>query len=994
MIIILVFLLWFTGGDVFQRITIDDGLSQNMVNDILLDDRGFLWFATKDGLNRYDGHSFTVYRNYPGQLETLTSNHITSLYQTRDGTLWMTTYGGGVNRLNLLTGIAEPVDGGRTADVTFATTINGDSKDNLWIMSQSDGLVRLDTKTKTYHVLKRQPEFTGLGDIGLFEITEKDRIWTVSSQMIQFIDPQTSLLLQWPVMDPADRPTSLLVLSDSLIVFATRTGLQRMRVSGNTLVRENTTIRDQWFGFGNAFVKDRQGRIWFASLQDVYRYDPVTDQLTWLFKHDTRPTASMLVDHSGILWIGTAGWGAIRYNPSSQYLRRGDGPYPPMVIPEMVDALRRRGLPVPDWRSGTDHAIHRTDTGDIWIAISGFRVYRYRPQTTELRRYRAGSGLKRHNLNRGFNLVHVSRDRRVWLAGNGGLFELDPDADNLVYHPIYDGAVPDREYSNRTGQPDITAIAEDAYGTLWMGTPDRGVVAYDPKSRTTTWYRRDAGRSGSLSSNQILSVHVDPIQPDRVVWVGTEGGGLNRLERGTGGVRTFFISDGLPSMVIYSILADDDGHLWMSTNNGLARMELSTFELRSFTVADGLHSREFNRFESFRHSDGSLFFGGIGGYTQVIPSAYQTNMNEPRIRLTDFLLFNKSADANLIRQFHSDHSSPVRLSYDQDMITFEFAALEFTAPGGIRYRYRLDGFDRDWIDAGFTRTATYTNLAPNSYVFLVQSAYSDGQWNPSELRVPLLIDPPFWMTWWFRTFLVTLFGLVLWLYMRRRENILRLEKVRQEEVTLRVIEKQEEERRRIAHEMHDGLGQELLVLKNMMYRWSIRPELTEPSTILQVASDQISGILKSVREITHNLRPPELDRIGITETIRYALEKSTAAAGLALSGDIQHFNGTIPAEHEINLLRIVQEMLSNTIKHAKATSVRCDVMNSGSELHVIYSDDGVGFPTEADKTVVRNGLGMLGLTERVRILGGTLSIASGSGTGVSFDIRIPISKSN
>lgn len=979
-IVLLVMVL--QGGDVYKRLTIDDGLSQNMVNDILLDDRGFLWFATKDGLNRYDGHSFIVYRNYPGQLETLTSNHITSLVQTPDGTIWMTTYGGGINRIDPITGSGDPVPGSMQADVTFASAIRADSEQTLWVLSQSDGLIRLDPTTMTYDVLKEQPAFRNVGDISLFELTDQDRIWAVSSQMIQYIDPKTSRLLQWPVVDPADRPTSLLVLNDSLIVFSTRTGLQRMRVSGDRLVREVTSIRNQRFGFGNAFIKDRQGRIWFASLHDLYRYDPTEDRLIWLFHHGTRPTSSMLVDHSGILWIGTAGWGVMKYNPSRQYLRRGVGPYPPHVIPELIGAMRRNGQPIPDWLSGTDHAFHRTASGDEWISISGFRVYRYRPGSAELRAYRAASGYIRHNLNRGFNLVHVGRDQRVWLAGNGGLYELDPHNDVLTHHPIYEGSMPDREYSNRTGQPDITAITEDASGILWLGTPDRGVAAYDPHTRAITWVRREPGKPATISSNQILSVLVDPLNPSAVVWIGTEGGGLNRFDRSTGEVKTFYITDGLPSMVIYGLLADHQNHVWMSTNNGLARLDPASLEIRRFGVADGVHSREFNRYEYFRHNDGSLFFGGIGGYTLVIPSAYQPNRNEPRIRLTDVLLFNKRVVV--------DTEAPIRLRHDQDMITFEFAALEFTAPGGNRYRYRLDGFDRDWIESGTIRKATYTNLSPGEYTFRVQAANNDAGWHGSELIVPVIIDPPFWMTLWFRSLLIALGAWVLWMTIRAREQTLLREKARQEEVTLRVIEKQEEERRRIAHEMHDGLGQELLVLKNMINRWSMRPESAEPSTILKAASDQIGGILKSVREITHNLRPPELDRIGITETIRYTLEKGTSAAGLKLEADIQPFNRRIPADLEINLLRIVQEMLSNTIKHAGATSVTCRITAKETELMLHYHDDGVGLMSDIETITLRNGLGMLGLAERVRILGGALTLNGRGGPGLSYELRIPL----
>jgi signal transduction histidine kinase/streptogramin lyase len=986
-------MLWlFNGGDVFQRITIEDGLSQNMVNDILLDDRGFLWFATKDGLNRYDGYSFTVYRNYPGQQETLTSNHITSLWQSSNGSIWMTTNGGGVNRLSPATGVTESITGINTPDVSFSLQIKGDSRENLWVLSQSDGLVHINPETREFVALHSKPGFSTVGVVSYFDVTSKDHIWTVSSEVIQYMSPKDSLLLKWTVKDPSDRPTSMLVLSDSLLLFTTRTGLHYLQLKDNTLIRKPTSVQGYSFGYGNMLSRDQNGRIWLASLTDMYQFDPTYESLTWLFMHNTRPTKGFISDHSGIVWIGTAGWGIIQYNPSRQYLRRGIGFFPPLIIPDVLNALQEKGHALPDWSWGVDYAIFTSNTGDVWLSTMGFQVFKYSRTTEELRNFNSRTSLNRYNLNRGFNRLLIGNNGRIWLAGSGGLFELLEESDELVYHPIYEGAISDQEYINRTGNPDIIAIAEDASGRLWMGTPDRGVVSYDPQSGEIARFSHNPSQPGSISSNQILSVLVDPLQSDQYIWIGTDGGGLNRLHIQTGHSDVFFTTDGLPSMVIYAILPDDDRNLWLSTNNGLARMNLQSHQIRRFSTADGTHSREFNRYEYFRHTDGTLFFGGIGGFTQVIPALYKPNTNEPRIRLTNFLLFNRVADVGFFKQYDPENQSPLRLRYDQNMITLEFAALEFTASGSNRYRYRMDGFDKDWIEAGFSRSATYTNLAPGSYTFLVQAANSDGYWSPAELRVPLYITPPYWMTWWFRFLLIVAIASSIWIIVRTRLQQLRREKARQEEVTLRVIEKQEEERRRIAHEMHDGLGQELLVLKNMLYRWAKRPEMAEPNNVLQEASEQMSGILKSVREITHDLRPPELDRIGITETIRYTLEKTTASAGIKLTADIQHFNSMIPKEHEINLVRIIQEMLSNTIKHAEASEVNCNIQVTSNHLLIQYGDNGKGLKSETDTTIFQRGLGMSGMAERVRILGGTLNWLSNEANGLVYEIRIPLTK--
>jgi signal transduction histidine kinase/ligand-binding sensor domain-containing protein len=991
MLIILLVLSLLGRGDVFERITIEDGLSQNMVNDILLDRNGFLWFATKDGLNRFDGYEFVVYRNYPGQLESLTSNHITSLVQTSDGAIWMTTFGGGLNRLDPGSGLAEPILNSDLTDVSYATHLHLDSRQQLWVLSQADGLVRLEQDSREFTPLRRLPGMTSVGDISNFALTASDFIWTGSSQMIQFIRPDEAILRQWHVPDPRLRPTSIIALSDTVLLFATRTGLEFVHVTDSSLHHRSTRVQHESFGFGTTLMRDVQGRIWLATLTDMYQYDPQSDQLRWLFRHETRPTSAMISDNSGIVWMGTAGWGLIRYNPARQHLRRGSGPLPPVVVPELLAALERSGAPTIDWNVATDHALHRREPDEIWLSMAGFQVFRYRFSDGSLRRYQANPMLRRQNISRGFNRIFAEPDGPVWLAGSGGVFALDPESGLFTYHPVYQDAQPDQEHLNRTGYPDITSITSDAAGMLWIGTPDRGLARYYPQTRQLQWFRHDAANPSSISSDQILSLEPDPFDPTRYLWVGTEGGGINRLDLSTERFERLFTTDGLPSMVIYAILPDQSGFLWLSTNNGLARLHPKTLEIRSFSTVDGLHSREFNRFEYYKGSDGSLYFGGIGGYTHVIPGAYQPNNHEPRLRLTNFLLFNKPVPSVLAQQHHESTGTRIQLRYDENVITFEFAALEFTAPGNNRYRYRMNGFDRDWIDAGTSRAATYTNLAPGTYTFHVQAANSDGRWSPTELQIPLQISPPFWMTLWFRLLvtllMVTLVGLAVQLRIRK----LRREKQHQEEVTLRVIEKQEEERRRIAHEMHDGLGQELLILKNMLYRWATRPDTAAPETVLQTASDQIGGILRNVREITHNLRPPELDRIGITETVRYTLEKSSSAAGLHLNAEIYPFNGAIAPEHEINLVRIVQELLTNTIRHAGATEVSCTITLSGKKLLVHYHDNGRGIPAEVDTNTLRGGLGLSGISERVRILGGSIAWQGSGGPGLMVDIRIPVS---
>ncbi|MBP7516051.1 MAG: response regulator, partial [Flavobacteriales bacterium] len=336
---------------------------------------------------------------------------------------------------------------------------------------------------------------------------------------------------------------------------------------------------------------------------------------------------------------------------------------------------------------------------------------------------------------------------------------------------------------SRVGEVDrfLHAMLRDDNGLLWLGTAT-GLYRYDRrKSGAAAWhvYAHVPADPASLSTDIIYSLLNDPKDPD-VLWVGTNGGGLNRLDKRTGECVRFGTRQGLPNDVVYGILPDGAGNLWMSTNKGLSRFTPGTGAFRNYDASDGLQSDEFNRYAHCRQTDGTLFFGGVMGFNYFKPSELADDSTASAIRITGIKLINRAVDH---RAEGSPLDRPAYLSdgliipYSANMVTFEFATMEFSAPEEHRYQYRLEGFDGDWIMAGYDRSAVYTNLDPGTYTFRVRGDNRDGIWDAKGTSFQLVVLPPWWRTWWaFAFYLAALVSGVL-LFIRIRTAGLSRQKV-------------------------------------------------------------------------------------------------------------------------------------------------------------------------------------------------------------------------
>ncbi len=962
----------------FERLTIEDGLSQNMVLDLIHDRQGFLWIATKDGLNVYDGLRFKVFRNVPGDSTTLANNVVNQLWEHPDGSIWMVTNGGGLHRLDprmeTFYRIHPPEVDSVWSTLRYANSITGNAE-SVWISSSAAGIYRYDLRSGTMAPFEHWNSTHLDATVKEVRMDAVGNVWIVSAKGFHFYDAATDRLIEDLNQPTLIRANDLRVIDDSTAWGLTYYGFFKLGFRNGTLERLYSSDVDESIRL-NSLAVNRDKSVWVGGLEHLFHFDADGSGKKIIADVDVRLTSAIVEDRSGILWMGTAGWGLLKYNPNQQAFKSTVG-NPIATIHEQVLNRIEPYFPVNRNDRGASITIVTADSKQrVWVAADYFNLAVYDPRTDRVREFSLGRQLSPIGIARRFTQIVEAIDGSIWLGGPGGLYALDEEADHVDFV-----AIP-REIDNLSGKPDITALYVDRSGVFWIGTPDQGLARYDTNTRRLQWYRTN-------ETDDVLSILSDPIEPDRYLWIGTEGGGLNRMDLATETFRHFGLNEGLPSMVVYGILTDEQNNLWFSSNNGLSRFNPIDFSIRNFDVSDRLQGNEFNRNEYAKLPDGTLFFGGVNGYTSFLPSEVRLNQQKPNVVLTDFRISNKPVQRTV---WMTSDSEPIRLRHDQRMITFEFAALEFSAPDRNRYRYRMIGYDSDWVDARFSPTATYTNLPPQEYVFHVQASNNDGIWNDVGLQIPLNIEPPFWMTWWFRSLLgLILIGSVVSAY-RWRIRQMRRETQRMEEVSRLLIERQEEERSRYAQEMHDGLGQELLVMKQWVSTWAKHSSQEVEKTHYSDLSNQISSILKSVKNITYNLRPPELDRIGVSETVRYLLEESCRAADIAIELDMDDVDQYIASEHHISVLRIMQEMVSNTMRHANATHIQVGIHVESGHIGIQYSDNGIGFdPQKLDSP---KGLGLSGISERVRILGGSLSIQSAPGNGVSITIQLPVYERN
>ena len=1056
----------------FKHININDGLSQNAVFAIMKDSRSFMWFGTKDGLNKFDGYNFVIYQHNPFDSATLSSNYITSLYEDSRGLIWVGTFDQGINVYDRSKDIFRRINLGKDG-LSFRNTfevkaIDEDSKGNVWVATSGDGLfrVKVDLENSEFSI-KRFIRETGnknsLSSNQVFSIhcDKNDILWLgmingltqfdlksgkFTNQVINTKNPKA------PENSSQDAISSIHESENGILWLGMTGGLLKYNMAKGSYQYYPHKFDVFRYGWGNivGIDEDKEGNLWLATPAELMKFDVVKEEYL-SFTHDPfkpqtisfNSVSSVYTDNTGILWVGTTGMGIDYYDPKANrfpvfdikpgqasrttsfsvrsILEDNNGDV--WVSGEVLYKWERKTGKIRSFEKSSNEptafgntaifSMIQSGDGHIWAATTE-GLFRYHPKTEKVRLYKHEAG-KDNGIPQGeVYTVYEDREGQIWIATEKYLCRLD-DAENEIFYSIpYHFGPPYYEQVR-------PVIFQDENLRMWLGTK-YGLFRFNADEETFTLFDNDPVRSTSLINNLVKSICADPVFPDRYLWIGT-GGGLSRFDTESEIFFYYTEENGLPNNMIYSILPDDQKNLWISTNKGLSRFTPQNETFRNYDINDGLQSNEFNTGAYYRSKKGELFFGGIKGFNYFFPSNISDNMNIPNVVLTKIKVGDKAISYKTepqILEKSVEETKQIVLNHKDDIVSFEFAALEFSAPGKNKYAYQLENFSDKWIYTDGERTATYTHLPAGEYVFRVKASNNDGIWNEDGLAVNVVVKPPWTKTW----FAYILFGLILFLviYLLRRyeinrlkiRNQLKLEKM--ETDTLRQLNKMKSQFfANISHEFRTPLT---LILGQIESVMSSATEKNEKAK-LQVANRNARRLLTLINQLLDlskletgimELNAVQQNMVSFLKSLFYSFESLAVTKNITLKFEVE--SEFIPVVFDLDKMeKVFYNLVFNAFKFTNENGeIKVSIKTTNSLfVEICVEDNGVGIPAEhipnifdrfyqVDNSSTRNfegsGIGLALVKELVELHHGVVTVSSTEGEGSVFCVRLPVGEQN
>ncbi len=984
----------FTANVIFpqEKLSVENGLSQNTVNVVLQDSKGYLWIGTNNGLNKYDGVKFHNYFSQINDTTSLSSNNINHIFEDSEKYLWISTRFG-LNRFNTITNEVERIffDDKNVVNNNFIRCVIQDKNGVFWIGTYGSGIIRYSHKEKIYKFYSNDPDSSGDSSFDYINevfIDDKNQIWIGTFGGFVLFDSEKEIfhnymnkksptyLLDKKIFEvfKQNENTFWLGTQNGIRVFdiLSRKFLKTKTISNIPALKEVTISR---------IIKINDNEFWISTTsKGIFVYDESSRKISEKKFKETfsniKFVSLLYKDYSNLIWAGTQADGLLKFNTSQKkfdLINKSNSNLPDENILEVFKDSKNNlwfgtagGLVLKSKdkskfqvftnnESGSNSLSNNVVTdviedtlGNIWVATSE-GLNRLNVENGDFKVYKGEKGNPKTLQSSSISELYLDKLGNL-LVGTflEGFSKYDFKKDNFTSFNVA------KDSDSTLLGYHVRCFAEDDLGNLWIGTM-RGLSKLNLSTGRFQHFRIDLNNPGSISSNSILTLHADK---DNNVWIGTFGGGLVKLNQSENEFEYFFNSSLVDRNIIYSIVPENDSTFWLSTSNGIVEFNRFTNEIKNYGIDDGLQALEFNPGVGYKDKDGTIYFGGPNGLNIL-----KENNNESKSE--DVKMSFNSVKVNGEEYRSKIKNNKLQLRHSENNFLFEFTVLDFVNPANNNYAFKMKGIDEQINYSGNRNYTSYLGVPPGEYEFIVSGSNSNNIWNHDAMRLTIEILPPFYRATWFY-FLIVVCLIVLFYAIHKFILYQQLEKQKS-------IEKV---RLNAANDFHDHLGHSLtrISLYSSMLKKSIKANRENANELVESINDSAKSLFVDAKDFIWSLDPGNDSVYDLAVYLKDFGEDFFNKTNISFNSDeIPEELEKIKYEMEIKreIIFIFKEVMNNALKHSKAENVFLSFKLNDKDFVINFSDDGIGL-----RAIENKGRGIKSIKSRAEKINAELEIES------------------